>query len=65
MNAIIEKITTTALKSPEKICYKNGEETHTYQELLQESDRVASYLQEKFLPAKSPVIILVGNNLKC
>lgn len=64
MNTIIEKITTTALQSPEKIAYKNGEETHTYQELLQESDRIASYLQEKFLPAKSPVIIFGGQQFE-
>ena len=64
MNTIIEKITTTALQAPDKICYKNGNETHTYQELLQESDRVASFLQEKFLPAKSPLIIFGGQQFE-
>jgi len=64
MNTIIEKITTTALQEPDKICYKNGSETHTYQELLRESDRIASYLQEKFLPAKSPLIIFGGQQFE-
>lgn len=64
MNTIIEKITTKALQAPEKICYENGEETHTYQELLQASDRVASFLQEKFLPAKSPLIIFGGQQFE-
>ncbi|GEO79230.1 D-alanine--poly(phosphoribitol) ligase subunit 1 [Companilactobacillus mindensis DSM 14500] len=64
MNTIIEKITTTALQAPDKICYKNGEETHTYQELLQASDRIASFLQEKFLPAKSPLIIFGGQQFE-
>ncbi|KRN99892.1 D-alanine--poly(phosphoribitol) ligase subunit DltA [Companilactobacillus kimchiensis] len=64
MNKIIEKITTAALQAPDKLCYKNGEETHTYQELLQASDRVASFLQEKFLPAKSPLIIFGGQQFE-
>lgn len=64
MNTIIEKITTTALQAPDKICYKNGAETHTYQELLRASDRVASFLQEKFLPAKSPLIIFGGQQFE-
>ena len=64
MNTIIEKITTTALQQPDKVCYKNGTETHTYQELLQESDRVASFLQDKFLPAKSPLIIFGGQQFE-
>ena len=64
MNKIIEKITTTALQNPEKICYQNGEETHTYQELLQKSDQVASFLQDKFLPAKSPLIIFGGQQFE-
>ncbi len=64
MNTIIEKITTAALQDPDKICYQNGPETHTYQELLQESDRVASFLQEKFLPAKSPLIIYGGQQFE-
>jgi len=64
MNQIIEKITTTTLQMPDKICYKNGAETHTYQELLQKSDRVASFLQDKFLPAKSPIIIFGGQQFE-
>lgn len=64
MNTIIEKITTAALQAPEKICYRNGDETHTYQELLQKSDRVASFLQDKFLPAQSPIIIFGGQQFE-
>ena len=64
MNKIIEKITTIALQFPNKLCYQNGNETHTYQELLQASDRVASFLQEKFLPAKSPLIIFGGQQFE-
>ncbi|MQS75354.1 D-alanine--poly(phosphoribitol) ligase subunit DltA [Companilactobacillus halodurans] len=64
MNTIIEKITATTLQDPEKVCYQNGQETHTYQELSQKSDRIASFLQEKFLPAKSPLIIFGGQQFE-
>ncbi|CAJ1200247.1 D-alanine--D-alanyl carrier protein ligase [Companilactobacillus paralimentarius] len=64
MNKIIEKITTVALQNPDKVCYKNGSETHTYQELMQQSDRVASFIQDKFLPTKSPLIIYGGQQFE-
>ncbi|WP_334352292.1 D-alanine--poly(phosphoribitol) ligase subunit DltA [Companilactobacillus sp. HBUAS56257] len=64
MNAIIEKITTVALQNPNKVCYRNGTQTHTYQELIQKSDRVASFIQDKFLPEKSPLIIYGGQQFE-
>ncbi|AUI71865.1 D-alanine--poly(phosphoribitol) ligase subunit DltA [Companilactobacillus alimentarius] len=64
MNKIIEAITTVALQNPDKICYKNGTQTHTYQELIQKSDRIASFIQDNYLPAKSPLIIFGGQQFE-
>ncbi|WP_125762366.1 D-alanine--poly(phosphoribitol) ligase subunit DltA [Companilactobacillus hulinensis] len=64
MNSIIEKITDVSVKSPDKICYKNGSVTKTYRDLSQESDRIANFLQDKFLPEKSPIIIYGGQQFE-
>ncbi|MQS89555.1 D-alanine--poly(phosphoribitol) ligase subunit DltA [Companilactobacillus mishanensis] len=64
MNVIIDRITQIAQKMPDKICYKNGDITKTYQQLNDQSDRVASFIQEKFLPEKSPIIVFGGQQFE-
>lgn len=64
MNEIIERITESAVRDPKGICYQNGSEQRTYQELIQESDRIANLLQGKFLPKKSPIIIYGGQQFE-
>jgi len=64
MNSIIEKITDIITESPAKVCYQNGSVTHTYHDLGQKSDRIANFLQDKFLPEKSPIIIYGGQQFE-
>ncbi|MFC6322678.1 D-alanine--poly(phosphoribitol) ligase subunit DltA [Companilactobacillus baiquanensis] len=64
MNKLVERITKTAITNPHGICYQNGSEKRTYQELIEESDRIANLLQEKFLPKKSPIIIYGGQQFE-
>ncbi|APX71290.1 D-alanine--poly(phosphoribitol) ligase subunit DltA [Companilactobacillus allii] len=64
MNSIIEKITDISIKSPDKICYRNGSVTKTYRELSKKSDCIANFLQDKFLPEKSPIIIYGGQQFE-
>lgn len=64
MNAIIDRITRVAQADPNKICYHNGDVTATYQQLDQQSDKVANFIQEKFLPKNSPIIIFGGQQFE-
>lgn len=64
MNSIIDRITRIAQQYPDKICYHNGNVQATYQQLDQQSDKVASFIQAKNLPQKSPIIVFGGQQFE-
>ncbi|MCH4010017.1 D-alanine--poly(phosphoribitol) ligase subunit DltA [Companilactobacillus sp.] len=64
MNKIIDRITRIAQTNPDKVCYHNGDVTATYRDLDSQSDKIASFIQEKFLPQGSPIIIFGGQQFE-
>ncbi|WP_125711163.1 D-alanine--poly(phosphoribitol) ligase subunit DltA [Companilactobacillus zhongbaensis] len=64
MNSIIDKITRIAQQYPDQICYHNGNVSATYQQLDQQSDKIASFIQAKNLPQKSPIIVFGGQQFE-
>lgn len=64
MNTIVDRITRIAQENPELICYHNGDVTATYQQLAEQSDKVASFIQEKFLAKDSPIIVFGGQQFE-
>lgn len=64
MNVIIDRITRMARDEPNKICYKNGDVSATYQQLDQQSNKIAHFIEEKSLPKGSPVIIFGGQQFE-
>lgn len=58
-NNLIEQIDRWARVSPEAICFKNGETSHTYAELKEASDKIAQHLTRQF-DNRLPVIVYGG-----
>lgn len=64
MNVIIDRITRIANDEPNKVCYQNGDVTATYQQLDQQSNKIAHFIEEKSLPKGSPIIIFGGQQFE-
>lgn len=59
---IYEKIDKWALTEPNRIVYR-GERTFTYQELKEQSDRLANYFSET-LPNREPIVVYGGQEFE-
>lgn len=64
MNIIIDRITQIAKNDPKQLCYQNGEQIATYQQLDQQSNKIANYLQKSNIPSKSPIIVFGGQQFE-
>lgn len=58
---IIERLKKMTERNPDAICYDDGTQQYSFELLMQQSDKVASYLnQQTALTKKAPILVFGG-----